>query len=235
MTDLYPEHSATSDLHESGSSQARVDFIGSIADAARSNPVSAALIGLGALWLFTGGGRMSLVGGRGRTSVISAAAHGAGTLASEAAHSAGRAGSAVSLGLSSAASGLADTMSTAGEYVRETIHGVDAEAEYRNEGLAHGGSEKSLRRSRSGTAPGAVLLNNMSDLFENHPWALGLAGLALGMGMAASLPMTKRERDTLGKARDATGEKVDEVVEQAKEFGGAVMSEIERRGFSSGP
>ena len=38
-------------------------FISALQDAARENPVSAALIGMGVLWLFMGGGNTSLFGG----------------------------------------------------------------------------------------------------------------------------------------------------------------------------
>jgi hypothetical protein len=44
----------------------RDDLMTSLTDAVRENPVPAALIGMGALWLFMGGGNMSLFGGRGR-------------------------------------------------------------------------------------------------------------------------------------------------------------------------
>ena len=74
----------------------------------------------------------------------------------------------------------------------------------------------------------------MTDLFDRHPLALGLAGLALGMGVAASLPLTEQERETLGKARDAVGEKVAEAAEQAKDFAGSVMTEAKQQGLGSG-
>src|SRR5215217_7193966 len=41
----------------------RRDFVQELTDAARENPVSAALIGMGVLWMFMGGSRSSLFGG----------------------------------------------------------------------------------------------------------------------------------------------------------------------------
>lgn len=235
MSHQYTDRVASRSLPERGVPGTNPDFIASIVNAARANPMSAALIGLGALWLFTGGRKMSLLSGPGRSSVITGAAHGAGHLATEAAHSAGRVGSAVSSGLSSAASGLGEALSNAGDYVRGTVHGVDACAEYRNEDVSLAGSDVSSGHSRSNrhfvTITG--LRENMYDLFESHPWALGLAGLVVGMGVAASLPMTKQETETLGNARDAVGEKVSEVTKQASEIAGAAFAEAKRQGLGS--
>jgi hypothetical protein len=209
-----------------GHSLDRPDIFSSIADAARENPMSAALIGMGALWLFMGGNHVSLLGGKGRTSIIGAAAHGAGTvtagaaqMAGGAAHGVARAGSAVASGVGSAAARLSESVSDgasqAGDYVAGTVHGVDAQTEYRNADFS-----------------GAVR-GNIAELFERHPLALGLAGLALGMGVAASIPVTEKERETLGNARDAVGDRVAEATEQAKEFAGAMVTEAKQQGLGS--
>src|ERR1700710_3141070 len=42
------------------------DFARDLSDAARKNPISAALIGMGVVWLFTGGRTARRVGGLGR-------------------------------------------------------------------------------------------------------------------------------------------------------------------------
>ena len=202
-----------------GQSMDRPDIVSSIADAARENPVSAALIGMGALWLFMGGNNMSLLGGKGRTSIIGAAAHGAGSMTAGAAHGVARAGSAVATGVGSAASRLSqdvsDGASQLGDYVAEAVHGVDAQREY-----------------RSADFPRAVR-GNIAGLFERHPLALGLAGLALGMGVAASIPLTEKEREALGNARDAVGDRVADATEQAKEFAGAMVTEARQQGLGS--
>ena len=224
----------------------RPDLLSSIADAVRENPISAALIGMGGLWLFLGGNNMSLLGGRGRTSIIGAAAHGAGTvaagaaqMASGAAHGVARAGSAVASGVSSAASGLSESVSDGasrvGDYVSGAVHGVDAQSDYRNADFSGEGSGSQFGREGSGTrtSPLANVRENIADLFERHPLALGLAGLALGMGVAASIPVTETEREALGKTRDAVGDKVAEATEQAKEFGGAMVAEARQQGFGS--
>ena len=46
----------------------------------------------------------------------------------------------------------------------------------------------------------ATARSNVSDLFESQPLALGAVGLALGAGLAASLPITSTETNLLGEA-----------------------------------
>lgn len=225
----------------------RTDILSSITDAARDNPMSAALIGMGALWLFMGGNKMSLLGGKGRTSLIGAAAHGAGSvatgaahIASGAAHGVARAGSAVASGVSSAASGLSESVtdgaSRVGEFVSGSVQGVDAQSEYRNAEFRDDDHTSRYVQDNGGnrSSPLSTMRESIADVFERHPMALGLAGLALGMGVAASVPLTGKERETLGKARDAVGDKVAEATEQAKEFAGAVVSEARQQGLGAG-
>jgi hypothetical protein len=220
------------------------DLLTSVADAARENPLSTALIGFGALWLYTGGSNMSLLGGRGRTSVIGSAARGAGDvaagtahMASGAAHGVAHAARTLASGARSAASSLAESVSEGAtevkNYVTGAAHGVDAQSEYRNPDIAEqerGGWRRSDGdRNRGSKAQG--FRESMADMFERHPLALGLVGIAAGMGIAASLPMTGKERQTLGKARDAVGGKLAEATEQAKEFAGTVVKEAKQQGL----
>lgn len=227
MTDRYSDVPSTRE--DAGRTPQRRDFIGAITDAASRNPVPAALIGLGALWLFMGGRNTTLLGGPGRTSVIGVAGHGVGSAASGAVHAAERAGSAVSSGVSAAASGLADTVSSASDYVRGAMHGVDARSAYRNADLSGEGNGEPFRPYRSHYTSASALRENMTRLFDDHPLVLGIAGLALGMGVAASLPLTQQEQETLGKARDKVGEKLGETAEQAKDLASSAVEEAKQQ------
>lgn len=218
---------------------ARGDMVSAFTDAVRDNPIPAALIGMGALWLFAGGGNTSLFGGRGRSSLVGNVAHGAGSLAhgagdlaQGAAHSVGRMGSSLASGVSSTVGGFAeavgDTASRVGNYVSGTMHGVDAQSEYRNPNFSRRGGPGGLRSSMGEVTSG------LTDMFERHPLALGVAGLALGAAVAASLPLTATERDTLGKARDAVGDKLGEAASQAKDMATAAVDEV-KRAAAQGP
>lgn len=208
----------------------RDDVLSSLANAARDNPLSAALIGMGAVWLFTGGGRVPLFGGNGRTSVAGSMASGAGNLAKGAgdlaqgaAQSVGRMGQSLASGASGLIGGVAETVSDAagrvGERVSGSFNGVDAQSDYRNPAF-DGVAPQGLRASMSGMA------GSLQDMFERHPVALGAAGLALGAAVAASLPVTAVERDTLGKATDAVREKLGEAADQASDMAAAVAGEV---------
>ena len=218
-------HRYSSDLRYSARRQG--DFIGALTDAVRDNPMSAALIGVGALWLYMGGNRTSLAGGHGRTSLVGAVAHGASEVGHGAAHAAERVGSAVSSGVSSAA-----------DYVRESVAGVDAEAAYRNpEAYGDMGPDDSRpwngRRSSGGSTVGRMQ-QNMREMFERHPVAIGLAGLALGAGMAASLPLTRKERQVMGPAGEAVQDRLGEAAERARAMADAAVDEARRQSMGNG-
>ncbi|WP_146256060.1 hypothetical protein [Aestuariivirga litoralis] len=216
----------------------RDDMMTAFTDAVRDNPVPAALIGMGALWLFAGGGRMTLFGGRQQSSLVGTVAHGAGSvahgasgLAQGAAQSVSSMGHTVASGVSSTVGGFAeavsDTASRMGDYLGSTLHGVDAQAEYRNPNFSRGG-DTSLRGAMGDMTGG------LRDMFERHPVALGVAGLALGAAVAASLPLTATERDTLGQASEAVKGKLGEAAEQARDVAAAAVSEV-RGAASRGP
>lgn len=206
----------------------RGDIIGAFTDAVRDNPVSAALIGMGALWLFTGGNRVSLLGGHDRTSILGTVAHGAGSVAHGATRAAGRMGGAVASTVTSTASSVGSGFSEAahrvGEYVGGSLHGVDAQSAYRNTGdMRHDWDEGHERTGQPrGQSSMASLRDGMQDMFERHPMVLGLAGLALGAGVAATLPLTETELETGEAARS----KISEATERAKELAGAVAEEV---------
>jgi hypothetical protein len=57
--------------------QGQGDFVNALQDAVRENPISAALAGVGVLWMFMGGSNTSLFGGGGRKSIFRTAMQGA--------------------------------------------------------------------------------------------------------------------------------------------------------------
>lgn len=202
------------------------DMVSTITRAARENPVSAALIGLGALWLFMGGNKTSLLGGHGRRSLLGTVAHGAGSMAQGAAEAAGTAASAVSSGVGS----VTETVSTAagrmGEYMSDKLHGVDAQSAYRNPAFDNDADVAENWEPSGYSSSMGLMRENLRDLFERHPVALGIAGLALGAGVAASIPVTATERDTLGEAGKAVRNRLSAAADQAKELASAAAEEL---------
>ena len=190
-----------SEISERGS-----DFIRDLSDAARKNPISAALIGMGVLWLFTGGRTAERVGdlvrGAGFDRIPDAA---------------GNAFDAARSTLRSGAESIGDRVSSATETVRESgAAGLDRVARA-GSGVADAAYGYAQNIPDAGGALFSTARENLSELFRAQPLALGAIGLAIGAGIAAALPVTDLEAEYLGEASDNLKEKAaDFASEQAE-------------------
>jgi hypothetical protein len=170
--------------------------------------LSAALLGMGVLWLFTGtraaekagasfertGKRISEVSGDTFEAASSSVKSGA---------------SAIGSGIASASDSLQDSAASALKSVsrigREQAEGL---SEYARSIPSTGADVFDTARSN--------LRSNLTELFRTQPLALGAIGLAIGAGIAAALPPSEVESDYLGQASDAIKTKAsDFAAEQA--------------------
>jgi hypothetical protein len=182
------------------------DFVRDLGDAARKNPISAALIGMGVVWLFTGGRTAERVGDLVRNAGFDRIPDAAGN-ALEAARSTLRSGSeSVGKGVTSATETLRDTGAA----------GLDR--------VARAGSDvadKAYGYAQNIPDASGALFNtardNLSELFRTQPLALGAVGLAIGAGIAAALPATDVEAEYFGAASD-------DFKEQAADFASEQVS-----------
>ncbi len=174
-----------SDMSEKGT-----DFVHDLRDAVGRNPVSAALIGMGALWLLGGGTVLARRGGLDRVR----------NAASDAADAAG---SAFGSGVRSASDAIGSA--------RETVQGgaVAAFDQASRFGREQAGALSGYARSLPDTGAEMIgsVRSNLTDLFRAQPLALGAIGLAIGAGIAAALPSTEIEAKYLGETSDAFKEK----------------------------
>lgn len=188
-----------SDISEKGS-----DFIRDLGDAARKNPVSAALIGMGVLWLLTGG-----------RPVEKAADFARGTGFDRIPDAVGNAfegaGSAVRFGADS----IGERVTSAKEMLR------DGGAEALDSAARFGSDYADTASDYVRSIPGAEVemfdaaRSNLTELFRAQPLALGAIGLAIGAGIAAALPPSEVEAAYLGESSDAVKAKAAEfAVEQ---------------------
>jgi hypothetical protein len=171
------------------------DFIKDLGDAARRNPISAALIGMGLVWLFAGSkygsGAGSILQRTGLDRVPDAARNTIGA-AQE------RVASAADAVLETGSGGIQTASRAASEYVKALPEPADVVSNVRG---------------------------NLADLFEAQPLALGAVGLAIGAGIAAALPNTDLENSYLGetsqalkdKAAEIAGEQIEKVTTRAAE------------------
>jgi hypothetical protein len=189
-----------SEFSEKGS-----DFVRDLGDAARKNPISAALIGMGVLWLFTGGRpaerAADLVRGTGFDRIPDAAGN-----ALDAARSTLRSGSET----------IGNGVSSATETIRDVgAAGLDRVS---RAGSEYAGAAYDYARNipDAGGALFSTARENLSELFRAQPLALGAVGLAIGAGIAAALPATDLEAEYFGEASDNFKEQaVDFASEQA--------------------
>jgi hypothetical protein len=167
------------------------DFVRDLGDAARKNPISAALIGMGVVWLFTGGRTAERVGDLVRGAGFDRIPDAAGN-ALDAARSTLRSGSeSVGKGVSSATESLRDAGAAGLDRVARTSSDV---------------ADKAYGYAQNIPDASGALFNtardNLSELFRTQPLALGAVGLAIGAGIAAALPATDLEAGYFGEASD---------------------------------
>jgi hypothetical protein len=206
-------------------SEKGTDFIEDLGDAVRKNPLSAALIGMGVLWLFSGSRPVERAGAFFRNTGLDGFPDAAGT-AYEVARSAVRSGTEhVATAKDAVRDGAADAFDNAARYGRDY---ADTASEYVT--------------SMPGT--GAEIFNtvrsNLSDVFRAQPLALGAIGIAIGAGIAAALPATDLETDYLGetsdsvktKAAEFAAEQTDRVTAVAESVVEAVTEEARKQGLT---
>jgi hypothetical protein len=220
-----------SEFSEKGS-----DFVRDLSDAARKNPISAALIGMGVLWLFTGGRTAERVGDLVRGAGFDRIPE-AGGNALDAARSTLRSGSeAIGSGVSSIGSGVSsatETLRDAGAAGLNRVARAGSEAA----GAAYGYAQSI---PDAGGALFGTARDNLSELFRRQPLALGAVGLAIGAGIAAALPATELEAEYFGEASDDfkeqaadfASEQVSRATTIAEEVATAVSDEARRQGLT---
>jgi hypothetical protein len=201
-----------SDISEQGA-----NFIRDLGEAARQNPISAALIGMGVFWMLSGRGtageRVREMARRSHLDRIPDAA--------------GDAFDAAGSTLKSGVESMRTSLSSAAERVQD-----GAAAVIDNQSRL-GREQADMVSEYAGSIPGSEMMenarSNLTELFRTQPLALGAVGLAIGAGIAAALPLTEVETDYLGETSDAFKERAQALVaEQASRAAAAAES-----GFSA--
>ena len=214
-----------SDISEKGS-----DFLRDLGNAARKNPLSTALIGMGVLWLFTGSRPVEraeeIVRRTARFDRIPDAAGNA----FEAARSTFRSG----------ADSIGEHVTSAKDALRDG--GADALDSATRFGRDYAGAASDYARSIPGA--GAEMFDaarsNLTELFKTQPLALGAIGFAIGAGIAAALPSSEVEAAYLGETSDTVKAKAAEFAAEqtarattvAEGVMGAVTEEARKEGLT---
>lgn len=151
------------------------DFIHSLGDAARKDPVSAALIGVGVLWFFSGSRAFGRVADAG---FKAACDHNQ--------NAANRAIETVRSGVRASTDALAEGAATASTRLKErSPAGLDRASELLSD-YANSATDYVEELPAFGIAALDTVRSNLSDVFRSQPLVLGAIGVAIGAGIAAA-------------------------------------------------
>jgi hypothetical protein len=199
-------------------------FVQDLGDAVKQNPVSAALIGMGVMWLFAS---------RGRPFGTAPSLRGIADAAQDVWQGA-------SSNLQAASGGVQNGISSMSNRVREQAASV-------SNTIGESGSRLASNvADRAGEFPGAVTgalgdaRESLAEMFRSQPLALGAVGLAIGAAVAASLPMTDVESEYFGETSDMVkdqmsemaGEKAQQAADIGRKVYEAVVDEAQQQGLT---
>jgi hypothetical protein len=226
----YPSPSAR--LSDPYRYSSRGDFIDELNGAIRENPVPAALIGAGLLWMFMGGARNTILGGASR-SLFSGLAHGAQQTGAAAYRGTREVGAKVAEGASAIAETAVEAGSQAAGAVRNAAGAVSgaasqtasqatemAKTTFDSAGdMISPASDSMSKRTTSGlerlrdssSELGTSFKRSLAELFEKQPLLLGAVGVAVGAAIAASLPASNVENRVMGDTADSLKDKAQEL------------------------
>lgn len=183
------------------------NFIDGLRAAARENPLAAALIGGGALWLLIGNDRLKNAArsaGAAATPVADLAARGQRAAAStvEAGYDSIRDGA--SRVQEEVSQGARETARTARTAASEAVSGMtDTLKDRFDESVA---TAQERWQDLAGTLPGREVLtqarSSLADLFERQPLILGAVGAAIGATVAGALAKSDLEDEMVGEFSD---------------------------------
>jgi hypothetical protein len=202
-------------------------FVRDLGEAARQNPLSAALIGMGVLWLFTGSRTAERAGEFVRDSGFDRIPD-AGAF--ETARST----------FNSHTNAIGERITSATDSLRDGSVGVLESANRVRRDYADTASEYVSSLPGAGAEMFHTVRSNLADVFREQPLALGAIGLAIGAGIAAALPPSELEAAYLGetsdnfkaKAADFAAEQTSRATTVAESVLGAVTEEARRQGLT---
>jgi hypothetical protein len=188
------------------------DFLDNLTQAVQDNPISAALIGMGTLWLLAGGSRTSLLGKGGKSIFGSrdpavASGQGADWLLAPVnadAMGVGSVGSRIGGVTRNATTVLGEAAAVVHRSASESASqaAISVSSTY-DAGLANTSKALQSAKYRLGGMQQIV-----ADAFEQQPLLLGAIGLAVGAGIAAALPGTAAENRLMGDTSEVVKSQV---------------------------
>jgi hypothetical protein len=198
------------------------------------------------LWMFIGGSNTSLVGGGGRKSIFRGVGQGAEAVGSVGRDTPARIGSSVGHAaetVSHVAGAVREASATIAEHRSRTAgQAADAVASAYDattnaasraaDTLSNTATSAAHAMQETGTKWGSTVQQSIGELFERQPLLLGAVGIAIGAGIAASIPTTEAENKVMGGASDFVREAASEKAAQLKEMADAAVHEAKAQGLT---
>lgn len=208
-------------------------FMDGLNDAIRQNPVPAALVGVGILWLFAGGRNVML--GRASRSVVNGVGRGAWDAGGAAYRGVRGATESVGRGLGAASESVADMGAETADTVKDVAgsigSAVNRASEFVGDSMSRATNwwssddEGSMPRQSSNSAGAfSSAQEALADLFARQPLMLGAVGVAIGAAIAASLPSSDGENRLLGETADAVKDQAGKLWDETKRRGADLAS-----------
>jgi hypothetical protein len=191
------------------------DFFDNLTQAVQDNPISAALIGMGTLWLLAGGSSTSLLGKGGKSIIRSrdpvvASGQDADWLRPSVAPVNANAMAIGSVG--SPIDGVARNATTVLGGAAAVVHRSASESASQAVNSVSSTYDAGLANTSKALQSARYRLSGMqqivADTFEQQPLLLGAIGLAVGAGIAAALPGTAAENRLMGDTSEVVKSQV---------------------------
>jgi hypothetical protein len=224
-------------------SQGQGSFINGLETAVRENPVSAALVGMGVLWLFFGGSKITTAAAL-LPNAVDRGARGLGSAASAGWRTAAD-------GIAAAGAGVADMGRNLSGKVQEGVESFPTAPDHDTSSfydaatqMAHSATDGVIDRVTSAgnsvTDMAGTLQSNLAHTFERQPLVLGAIGLAIGAGIGAAFASTQMEGEMIGdtadkvktQVQDLAAEQADKLSSAARRAFDAVKEEAQAQGLT---
>jgi hypothetical protein len=156
------------------------NFVRELGAAAARNPVSAALIGMGVVWMF----RSQLV----KSGDVDAQSAGRARASAPPASSLG---SSSATAIKDTLGSVRDTLGSAKDNIQEKVGTILEDTAAIGRGQADTLAGYAQTVPQAGADMLTEIRSSISELFQTQPLALGAIGLAIGAGIAGALPRTQ--------------------------------------------
>jgi hypothetical protein len=226
--------------HEKYSADGISGFVNDLNGAVRKNPIAAGLVGTGILWMFFGGSRVFDFG----KALPAAGTQVSGAVSAAAAATRGAVGGALSgtaSRVNDASRHVADAIAASADNAATTLHdaasaGIEAFSP-NGDGvrtMVRADRESGTTSDVTGGGLGNSLQQNLTTAFGRQPLFLGAIGLAIGAGLASSLPSTEIEQDLMGEAGTAVKDRIQETAEFASERVQHILEDVKKEVAAQG-